>query len=279
MPLIFYCIKVVVLLAFEILNAQADMKKTVLLLTSIIVMCFSREPVYAGNLINIQLGNLSTLYTDGAAINDGSQTWTQFNRNGTRTYTNLKYSDNTASTVSVTESMSTTGSWVPTVTSFTNVTDLTLMRGALSTGATASGYFYFNGLTSGIYDIYIYSQGKTADPVKNIDINVVTSDGAKSIKFTNDNTASALKEATSSTAGNWYKQTVIVDTAVAGYGTGNNNLIFTMGSNQLINGIQLQYVGPVPVPEPDSVLLLGIGGVFFFGLMRSRASAGSEVCA
>lgn len=253
------------------------MRKKILLLTSIIVAFFSGGAAYAGTLINIQLGNLSTLYNDGAAINDGSQTWNQFKKNGTQTYNYLKYSNNASSTVSVTESMTTTGNWVSASTSFKNATDLPLMRGALSTGGTGTGYFYFSGLTRGTYDIYVYSQGKAADQVNNIDISVITSAGASSIQFTNDKNAIELTQATSTTAGNWYKKTVIIDSAVAGYGAGNNNLILTMGSNQLINGIQLEYVGAVPVPEPDTVLLLGVGGVFFVGFMRSRASAGSEV--
>lgn len=253
------------------------MQKKIFLLTSIIVACFSGGSAYGGNLINIQLGNLATLYTDGAAINDGNQTWTQFIKNGTRTYTNLKYSDNTTSAVSVTESMSTTSNWQSTVTSFTNATDLPLMRGALSTGAAGSGYFYFKGFTAGVYDIYIYSQGKTADPVNNININVVTSAGTKSIQFTNDKNATILQQATSIKAGNWYKTSVVVNTAVAGYGDGQNNLILTLGSNQLINGIQIAQVSNV-VPEPNSIMLLGVGGVFVLGLMRIRAKQDVSYC-
>jgi len=249
------------------------MKNLKIILISILVTCFSGDRLYAANtLINIQMGNGTAYTSDGAAVANLSQTWNKFSAAGVNTYSTIKDSaGKTVTGVSVTENMTTRGNWAASSTNFTNATDLPLMRGGLSINAGQSGYFKFQGLSSGTYDIYIYSEAQKGVP-STINMNVITSVGTYGINFSNDSTLKSLTEATSANLynGNWIKKTVVINTAVTGQGL--NNLVLNVNGTSgasMINGIQLQYVGAVP--EPDSVILFGVGGVFVLGLMRIRA--------
>ena len=255
------------------------MKNSKIILASLLATCFSNQNMYAANtLINIQMGNGGTYTNDGAALANVTQTWNKFSAAGTNTYNTIKNSSGaTVTGLSVTENMTNRGNWSNT--NFTNALDLPLMKGGLSITTGQSGYFKFKGLSSGVYDIYIYSEAQSGVQTT-INISAITSVGTYGINFSNDSTPKSLTEATSANTytGNWMKKTVVIDKSVSSDPL--YNLVLNVNgtsSGSMINGIQLQYVGAVPVPEPDTVLLLGVGGVFFIGFMRSRASAGSEV--
>ncbi len=250
------------------------MKKITFLIAALIATCFSGNEVSAatGKIIDIQMGTGSA-YTYGAAIDPNpsmaTQTWNRFQAPGQRTYTALKYSDNTLSSVSVTENMPTTGSWATyPATAFTNARDVKLMEGALSTGVTQTGSYSFSGLTAGTYNMYIYSQGKY-NVSSGVHLTATTTGHSYSVNFSNNGDLTQLTQANpgDSYVGNWVMQTIVV---------GSNGLLnLNVQSNSLINGIQLQQ-DLTPVPEPGTVVLLGVGGVFMLALVKLRTKESSE---
>ena len=239
------------------------MKKLNLVLAVFLIVCFSSRFTYAaiGDVINIRLGGDSRdSYDNGAAINDESeQTWNMQKYAGERSISNLLYSDGTKSGVSLTEYMSERKSIDANATAILESNkDQVLMRGYLATTKGATGSFNFSGLEAGCYEVYVYSQIGDGAP-GNLDL---TANGVE-FHLSNNGDLTTLTEGQ-----NWVSHTVHVS---------NDGLLnMKIASNSSINGIQLKAVTPSiePMPEPGSVVLLGVGGIFIFGIMRLRRSEG-----
>ena len=233
------------------------MKKIILSIFATVLLGMNSVAYGAvGDIINIQLGSGAPLYDNGAAINDDSgQTWNRIILEDEQTIANLQYSDGSFSGVSVNDYMSGTAGLSKTATAFPEgTTDQPLMRGYLFTDEDETGYINLTGLDAGTYKVYVYSQVGTDLP-GNLDM---TANGA-SYSLSNNGDSTSLIEGT-----NWMVKTVTV--------AADGKLSMSFAENSQINGLQIE-----AVPEPGSVVLLGIGGAFVLGLKRLKSKEESAV--
>ncbi|NTW53938.1 MAG: PEP-CTERM sorting domain-containing protein [Chlorobaculum sp.] len=243
------------------------MKKVSFILSSYIVALFACNTAYALNhadIISIRMGTLnsSITYTGDAAIDNGSaETWNRATASGNKSITNLKLAkDGSPSGVSVSYYMTTSGNFGAAGTSIplTNI-DQPLMRGYMLTDSSHTGNFNFSGLTAGNYTVYVYSQmGKNATSYINMGAST-QGHTYSTISLTNPGTASTLTYGV-----NWIKESVTV---------GSDGLLnLSFANNNQINGIQIQ-----ALPEPNSLILIGVGGVFVFSFMKRKQIVDSTV--
>jgi hypothetical protein len=235
------------------------MKNLIFLLSALLVMCFTSRQGFAapGDIINIQLGG-SPYYDNGAAINnDSDQYWNHFSSTDQDTWATLLYSTGALSSASIEYNMTGTTGLDATGTSFPDGgIDTTLMRGFVSTDAYNTGTLSVQGLSAGTYTLYVYSQ-IDQDLTSSLDMT------ANGVDFTLSNNGSP----TALTKGvNWISHNVEV---------GDDGLLnVSFAADNQINGLQIQ-----AVPEPGSVVLLGIGGAFVLGLKRLRSKEDSSASA
>lgn len=236
------------------------MKKLIFLLSALLVMCFTSMQGYAdpGDIINIKLG-ASPSYDNGAAINDASgQYWNSFASTDQEASASLRYSDISASGASITYNMTGTKGLDATGTMFPDGgIDTPLMRGFVSTDNTNTGTLTISGLSAGTYKVYVYSQID-----KNLTSNLDMKANGVDFTLTNPGNLTAL------TSGeNWISHDVIVSS--------DGLLNVTFGTNNQINGMQVIEA----VPEPGSIVLLGIGGALLFGFRKLNSKEESSVIA
>jgi len=173
---------------------------------------------------------------------------------------------NKLSGVKLVESMQTTSA--TTGTSMASP-DTNLMKGFATTDATHTGSFNFTSLAQGYYNVYVYSQNTTGLTSK---VNMTATTAGHSYTFTINNLTSTQTALTPTpdVNGNWIMQTVYVGA--------DKKLSMAVGNNTLINGMQIEST-IAAVPEPGSVILLGVGGVFVLGLMKLRSKDESALAA
>jgi hypothetical protein len=121
----------------------------------------------------------------------------------------------------------------------------------------ANGYMNLTGLEKNAsYNLYVYSQTNIDTATSPLTINA---NGAEFSTSGNDGTPNTFQ---SGANGNYIVHTVTTDAS------GNLNLVFSSASaNAAINGLQIQ-----AVPEPQSVMLLGVGGVLVFAYLRLKTN-------
>jgi hypothetical protein len=246
-------------------SCEATMKKLIFLLTAFLVMCVNGKPAYAaGELINLQFGGGDAATNGGAVNNVEGQYWNYIVSEGTQSLTNMVYADGmTTSTVSVNETMTTSTGMVTNATAYTGK-DIGLMTGYFSTSDVQHGTFSFTGLTAGEYKVYVYSQRETGNN-SYLNLGLTTAGHSYAINIANNSDLTGLTSGTGlNPAANWASQKVLVGA--------DGTLNMTTGFNNAINGIQIE-----AVPEPGSVILLGVGGIFVLGALRIRAKEGTAV--
>jgi hypothetical protein len=128
------------------------------------------------------------------------------------------------------------------------------MKGYMLSSPTKTGYLYFSGLDNGTYQLYVYSQGKK-NVASSMQLTATTSLDSYIFSLSNNGTVTELTENT-----NWMMQTIIVSDGI---------LNINVFDNSVVNGIQLYQTGNA-VPEPGSIVLIGIGGIFIFGYMKQQ---------
>ncbi|NTW53937.1 MAG: PEP-CTERM sorting domain-containing protein [Chlorobaculum sp.] len=239
------------------------MKKFIFLLTALSVTCFTNSQGYAaaGDIINIQCGysamNPDLIYHGGGVFSGTSQFWNQVNESDYNTLDNLKLSDGlTDSGVSLLEYMpgtaeidgATGSAFLP------GSSDQYLMLGYLHTEGQGMdpGYFKFSGLSAGSYNVYIFSQTELGN-VGDLNLTISTSVGSPVDVLLHNAGGIGYLQVNE----NWIKKTVIVGS--------DGRLTVDVGLDNEINGIQIE-----AVPEPNSVILLGVGGIIVFCYRNAR---------
>lgn len=232
------------------------MKKLTVLLTALCLMGLTSQGLCATDLINIQFNNGTPIYNNGAAVNDETQVWNQITT-AAGEYDNLKYSDNTSSAVYI---LMDANDLFSTLSSVHDI-DGNLMNSYCAFGAPGYGYgdkITIAGLSAGQYKVYVYSQG--VDDTTELNMSATGNDGLTS----QDYLLSPLGDETSLIQGkNWQVRTIDVD------GNGTITMSFKSDAELLtsvVNGIQIQ-----AVPEPGSMVLLGVGGVLALSRVRRKA--------
>lgn len=138
-------------------------------------------------------------------------------------------------------------------------------------GQTTSMRFF--GLSSGTYDLYVYSQSDISG--QQLQMSVASSTGA------NMQATTAVSESSITTLSQ--SQNYLKFSNLAVNGNGWIDMTFTgVGTEDgygVINGLQLTYTADVsPVPEPGSMVLLGIGGLVIFHIRYRKTGAPSVPC-
>lgn len=236
------------------------MKKRIMLLMALAAMCFSSKEANADSLINIQFGYGVNEYKGGGAVNnDTGRFWNQINDYD---YTNaaLQYSDGSDSPV--TYDFYLDGEQVgitPENSLFErdNPDQQNLMLGyAINSPSESSdpsnATMTLYGLTPGYYEVYIYSQ---AEKNRDIELHATakTSGQVYAIEMSTDGKAEHLDF-----DNNWMMATIEIT-------DGTLTMSVNPGTVGIWNGIQIQ-----PVPEPDSVILFGVGGLILFGRLKPK---------
>lgn len=196
------------------------------------------------DIININFSSSDQIYTGGAIVGSEGDTW---NTTGTATSSmaTLVNSDNTETNVGV--------SWTGTVydnidlaSGFDNTDYVNMMDDYLYSSDTAN--ITFTGLTAGgTYELYVYSQGNDTEDTNNRMLTVIVND-------TYYATDAAVQNADTFIVNqNYLKIDATADV--------NGTLVITyLPENGEANINALQLVDASPVPEPASLLLLGVGG-------------------
>jgi hypothetical protein len=219
-------------------------------------MIFTSKTANADSLINIQFGMGEWIYDGGgkAIIGATGLTWNLVDyMEGT--VMPLYYSDGSSGSATFSIDLSgdmvgiekTGGSGI-----LPSDPDQNLMLGYTSTDNSYTSTMSIRGLASGSYNVYIYSQSRSGIPSELI-ATATTSGHAYQISMSTTGDSTTLIE-----NDNWIMRTLSIT-------DGTLSLTIDESSISTINGLQIQ-----AVPEPDSVVLLGIGGVFAFGLLKPR---------
>jgi hypothetical protein len=232
---------------------EAAMKKFMSIVTAFLLMFMTGRTLQAelGDVINIQLG-ASPFYNNGAAINDVSpQYWNAFAGTDQASWAPLLTSDYTLSTASIMYNMTGSTGLDATGTAFPDGNiDKPLMRGFVSTDAVNTGVINIKGLATGNYFLYAYSQ---VDKDLTSHLNFIANGVSGSLS--NNGTLTQLVKNQ-----NW----MVTSVSVASDGLLN----ISINSDNQINGLQI-----ASVPEPDSIVLLGVGGVLALVFMRMNLNS------
>jgi hypothetical protein len=247
------------------------MKKLAVLITALVVMALTSEQAEAGlqDVINLRMGSDTPDYTLGAAMdNTSGQAWNVLQIAGGDIVNNLVHADGsvTGPDTGVTVNYNFGGSYFTEAPGITNPDQAPLFQGFFYQSVGSTGTVEFSGLAAGVYNIYVYSQ-VTDDSPATLDLTTQTSAGSYAMSFHNSASqfTDLAKAAGTGDAGNWAKQTVVVGSNVSTHDGYSYNLVMSFAGGSSVNGIQIE-----AVPEPGSVVLLGVGGVFVFGFTRMR---------
>ena len=237
------------------------MKKRTILLMALAAMCFTSEEAGAAtSLINIQFGrgNPEDIYHGGGVVNTDptlNLTWNQVND----TYYDpfqLLYSDGEKSEAYLSVDVSGEVVQVASSSSAINDTDPTkkLMLGYLSSDDTYYANMSITGLKPGLYNIYVYSQGALGSPIE-LSATATVESGSYVIYLQNDGYTGYVDQDTEGK--NWLTAPIFIGS------DGSLSLSVNDLSISTLNGFQIE-----AVPEPGSVILVGIGGIIILGRFR-----------
>jgi|APHig6443718053_1056840.scaffolds.fasta_scaffold01557_13 hypothetical protein len=221
-------------------------------------MGLSGSSLYAatGDLININFGSG---YESGAAYSEGEElSWNEESRpSGNDTSVYSAEGDRLSGVIF---SWASDGYTVLNTSTFTSAPYL--MDSYIYT-TNKQGSFSFSGLSEGTYTLYIYSQSELSGQ-------------ALSVSIAGTAYSTTLSNASSTTFISGQNYLVIENLTVSEAGT----LTVSYGGTgtDVINGVQLlQTSDASAVPEPASIVLLGIGGALAAGYMKKRAALPSAV--
>lgn len=236
------------------------MKKRTVLLMALASMCFTSKQVLADSLINIQFGYGDFLYKGGGAANNDTGRWWNLIDEYDYTGVTLQYSDGNDSPVTFDFHLN--GEQVGISRSYSafepdDPDQQSLMLGYATNAPSdpsepSNATMTLYGLSPGFYEIYIYSQAEI-NTDSELYATATTSGQVYSIEMGTDGTAEQLE-----VNNNWMKATVAIT-------DGTLTMSVVPGTVGIWNGFQIQ-----PVPEPNSVILLGIGGLVLFGRLKQK---------
>ncbi len=251
------------------------MKKILSLLAALSLFGFNSASAVVP-LINV---NYTTTtgggYTGKAVIGYDGDQWNTISLGRGASFSNTTFnlinSSGSATGVSVTttgQGSIDSGGWLPTeswqYSGFHYTSYVGLMDGYLfahgSNPSNAYGTITFSGLaSSSSYDVYIYTQGDTATPNRQLGVTV---DG---IDYTT--TPSVASASTFIEGQNYLKINALTDAS------GNLAISYNQQAMEAnINGIQIAG----SVPEPGTVVLLGIGGIALAAVRKRNANETTE---
>jgi hypothetical protein len=245
------------------------MKKRTMLLMVLAAMCFASKEANADSLINIQFGYGEHPYEGGGAANNDTGRYWNLIDDYSYTGATLQYSNGDDSPVTYDFFLDGQLVGITPGNSLFEQDDIeqqSLMLGyaknTLSdplepSNATITLY----GLTPGTYEIYIYSQAEK-NTKSELYATAKTSGVVYSIEMDTDGKAEQLE-----VNNNWMKATVAIT-------DGTLTMSVNPGTVGLWNGFQIQ-----PVPEPNSVILLGVGGLILFGRFKPKINGDCTITA
>jgi hypothetical protein len=234
-------------------HIEAIMKKLTVLLTALFFVGGANQGLCASGLINLNFDLGEYPYKYGAAINGDEQTWNPIDDPG-MVFNHLKYSDGVTSNVSVSMNLIGEEQGLSSITG----DNQDFMNSYFITSLDANT-IDISGLSAGVYNVYVYSQ-RTMSLASELQMTASTDGGhLYSFSLSNDGSPTSLMPDV-----NWQVQSVLVGSS------GTINML--LSDTSAINGIQIQ-----AVPEPGSVVLLGIGGVVALSQIRRKTENDSTV--
>jgi hypothetical protein len=228
------------------------MKKiSFLLLFVTLLNCFVTQ-AYAGTLININFKKNSLAGNNYTGIAQSPSSGTYWNNlytfNDTSVALKNSLNVNTSATVSYVFDSKPYG--------VTTLPATNLMNSYLDTGINKTGTMSFSGLTNGYYNVYVYSQGVTGTTTSSLNVSV------NGTVYSTSNTSSSL------TTFQLNKNYLVIPVSVT-KGTLVMDYYGSATTSGYLNGLQLDYVAALP--EPGSLMLLGVGGMIILVFLRLRS--------
>lgn len=245
---------------------------------------FSLAQAESGDLININfipvdyydVGSDSYVKYTGSAFHGGldGQFWNEFYSQRVRNDVRLTYAIGTGN-ASIRYSFGSISS-TETESGFSNSTLSGLMGGYVASG-TSGGIITISGLEADEnYRLYFYSQGWMNDPVLNGQLMTISVNGEQTINqtyFSNTSQSSFINGQN------------VITAYVNTNSSGQLNMLLSPspGSSVVVlNALQIEAIGMgfdgEPVPEPGTLVLLGVGGLFLGGYRRFRALSYFSLC-
>ncbi|RXK85152.1 PEP-CTERM sorting domain-containing protein [Chlorobaculum sp. 24CR] len=244
--------------------------KKLLSLLFVAGMLWSNQALAAVSYINVNYTSIGGGgYTGAAEIGKAGDTWNTIGLGRSTSIDNTTSNlfdvngDATGVSVRTTGTADDIGGWVATggdVNGFHGTSYEGLMDGYLfAYGATAGGTITFSGLSAGTpYDVYLYSEGDSATDGRQLGVTVNGS------YYT---TSPSVAVADSFIAGQNYLLIHATTDAIGNLAIGYNQAALEAN----INGVQI-----AAVPEPGTIVLLGVGGLAVAALKKRKELETSE---